>query len=138
MELVIRGLVPLSYNSKNKAVYQKKIRSAFLRKYKGVVPTFPANEELYARVYFFTSDGVNVDSDNIKNKISNYEKAKGNINQAIVNLQSIRNTRHFSWITSSARMLWDIVLLRDSVPTVRRIRITDLRRSPTELSAECL
>ena len=33
----------------------------------------------------------NVDSDNIKNKISNYEKAKGNINQAIVNLQSIRN-----------------------------------------------
>lgn len=69
MELVIRGLVPLSYNAKSKTVYQKKIRSAFLRKYKGVVPTFPANEELYARVYFFTSDGVNVDSDNISKPI---------------------------------------------------------------------
>ncbi len=69
MELVIHGLVPLSYNSKNKAGYQKRIRSAFLRKYKGVVPTFSANEELYARVYFFTSDGVNVDCDNISKPI---------------------------------------------------------------------
>ena len=72
MELVIRGLAPLSYNSKNpknKEAYFKKIRSAFLRKYKGNVPKFPANEELYARVYFFTSDGVNVDSDNISKPI---------------------------------------------------------------------
>lgn len=69
MEIVIRGLVPLSYNSKNKAAYQNLIRSAFLRKFKGSVPTFPPNEELYARVYFFTSDGVNVDCDNISKPI---------------------------------------------------------------------
>lgn len=72
MELVIRGLVPLSYNSKsqkNKAAYFKRIQSAFLRKYKGAVPKFPANEELYARVYFFTSNGVNVDCDNISKPI---------------------------------------------------------------------
>ena len=69
MEIVIRGLVPLSYNSRNKALYQRQIRAAFLRKYKGAVPTFPANEELYARVYFFTSDGVTVDCDNISKPI---------------------------------------------------------------------
>lgn len=72
MEIVIRGLVPLSYNSrspKNKETYFKKIRSAFLRKYKGNVPRFPADEELYARVYFFTSSGVNVDCDNISKPI---------------------------------------------------------------------
>ena len=72
MELVIHNLVPLSYNSrsvKNKEAYYKRIRSAFLRKYKGTVPKFPANEELYARVYFFTSDGVNVDCDNISKPI---------------------------------------------------------------------
>jgi len=72
MELVIRGLVPLSYNSrspKNKDAYSKKIRSAFLRKFKGDVPKFPPNEELYARVYFFTSSGVNVDCDNISKPI---------------------------------------------------------------------
>lgn len=69
MEIVIRGLVPLSYNSKNKAAYQNQICSAFLRKYKGAVPMFAPNEELYARVYFFTSDGVNVDSDNISKPI---------------------------------------------------------------------
>ncbi len=69
MELVIRNLVPLSYNSRNKVSYQNQIRSAFQRKYKGVVPTFHANEELYARVYFFTSDGVNVDCDNISKPI---------------------------------------------------------------------
>lgn len=69
MEIVIRGLVPLSYNSRNKAAYQNQIRSAFLRKFRGAVPTFPPNEELYARVYFFTSDGVNVDCDNISKPI---------------------------------------------------------------------
>ena len=30
---------------------------------------FPPNEELYARVYFFTSDGINVDCDNISKPI---------------------------------------------------------------------
>ncbi len=72
MELVIRGLVPLSFNSKktkNKDAYFKRIQSEFLRKFKGAVPKFPANEELYARVYFFTSSGVNVDCDNISKYI---------------------------------------------------------------------
>lgn len=72
MELVIRGLVPLSYNSRDKekkTKYREQIRSAFQRKYKGTVPMFPANEELYARVYFFTSNGVNVDCDNISKPI---------------------------------------------------------------------
>ena len=69
MEIVIRGLVPLSYNSKNKTAYQRRILSAFQRKYRGAVPMFPAHEELYARIYFFTSDGVNVDSDNISKPI---------------------------------------------------------------------
>lgn len=69
MEIVIRGLVPLSYNSRNKKAYQARIRSAFLRRYRGHVPMFPPNEELYARVYFFTSDGINVDCDNISKPI---------------------------------------------------------------------
>ena len=72
MELVIHGLVPLSYNSRNvnnKKAYSNQIRSAFLRKYKGAVPRFPADEELYARVYFFMSDGVNIDCDNISKPI---------------------------------------------------------------------
>ena len=69
MEIVIKDLVPLSYNSRHKELYQNQIRSAFFRKYSGSVPTFPANEELYARVYFFTSDGVNVDCDNISKPI---------------------------------------------------------------------
>lgn len=69
MEVVIKGLVPLSYNSRNKAVYQNIIRAAFQRRYRGAVPCFPATEELYARVYFFTSDGVNVDADNISKPI---------------------------------------------------------------------
>jgi len=69
MEVVIKGLVPLSYNSRNKAVYQKMIRDAFQRRYHGAVPCFPATDELYARVYFFTNDGVNVDADNISKPI---------------------------------------------------------------------
>lgn len=72
MEIVISKLVPLSYNSKNRKnrnEYKKKIRSAFSRKYKGVVPKFPAAEELYARVYFFTNCGINVDCDNISKPI---------------------------------------------------------------------
>ena len=69
MELVIRGITPLSYNSKRKDVYQEKIRSAFLRKFKGNVPKFPTGIELYAKAFFFTSDGVNVDTDNISKPI---------------------------------------------------------------------
>lgn len=72
MEIVIKGLTPLSYNSKNKtarAAYQKRILSAFQRRYNGAVPRYPANQELYAKVYFFTSDGVNVDADNISKPI---------------------------------------------------------------------
>lgn len=69
MEVVIKGLIPLSYNSRNKAVYQNLIRAAFLRKYRGAVPCFSTADELYARVYFFTSDGVNVDADNISKPI---------------------------------------------------------------------
>ena len=69
MEIVIKGIVPLSYNSRNKGSYQKRIRSAFLQKFRGNVPKFHVGAELYARVYFFTSDGVNVDADNISKPI---------------------------------------------------------------------
>ena len=40
-----------------------------MRKFHGNVPKFHAGEELYARVYFFTSDGVTVDADNISKPI---------------------------------------------------------------------
>lgn len=72
MEIVIQNLTPLSYNSKdakNKAAYQSKICSALIRKYKGSVPMFPADKELYARVYFFTNNGVNIDCDNISKPV---------------------------------------------------------------------
>lgn len=72
MEIVIQNLTPLSYNSKdakNKAAYQSKICSALTRKYKGSVPMFPADKELYARVYFFTNNGVNFDCDNISKPV---------------------------------------------------------------------
>lgn len=69
MQIVIKGLVPLSYNSRNKNAYQNRIRAALQRKYHGVVPIFAVNVELFARVYFFTSDGVTVDCDNISKPI---------------------------------------------------------------------
>lgn len=69
MEIVIKGLVPLSYNSRHKTSYQEMIRAAVSRKYNGKVPLFPKNEELYAKVYFFTSEGINVDGDNISKPI---------------------------------------------------------------------
>lgn len=72
MEIVIQKLTPLSYNSKdakNKADYQSKICSALERKYKGSVPMFPDDKELYARVYFFTNNGVNIDCDNISKPV---------------------------------------------------------------------
>lgn len=72
MEIVIKGIVPLSYNSKNtknKSRYQQAIRNAFLRKFRGTVPCFSSTDELYARILFFTSDGVTVDADNISKPI---------------------------------------------------------------------
>ena len=75
MEIVIKGITPLSYNSRNKAAYQKKIKSAFQRKYKGMIPRFVVGEDLYARVYFFTSNGVTVDADNISKPI--WDAVKG-------------------------------------------------------------
>jgi hypothetical protein len=60
MELVIHGLVPLSYNSRNvnnKKAYSNRIRSAFLRKYKGAVPRFPADEEYMPEFTFLRAMG---------------------------------------------------------------------------------
>ena len=53
----------------------------------------------------------NVDSDNIKNKINNYEKAKGNINQAIeklVEVKSILNNKKYFESDRISGMVSDI------------------------------
>lgn len=69
MEIVIRGVTPKSYNSRKKDAYQNQIQSAVKRKYRGKVPCFTADSELYARVYYFTSKGVTVDADNISKPV---------------------------------------------------------------------
>lgn len=63
---------PFSYNSsdtKKKEKYKESIVAAFSRNYKGKVPKFSKGIELYGQVYFFTSDGTNLDADNISKPV---------------------------------------------------------------------
>lgn len=63
---------PFSYNSsdaKKKRLYMKRIVDAFNMNYKGKIPKFKKGVELYGQVYFFTSEGTNLDADNISKPV---------------------------------------------------------------------
>lgn len=68
----LRKTTPFSYNStdeKKKKKYMKMIRDAFDRFYNGKVPKYRKGVELYGHVCFFTSDGTDLDVDNISKPV---------------------------------------------------------------------
>lgn len=68
----LRKSTPVSYNSsdsKKRERYKGTIVEAFSRNYNGKVPKFRKSVELYGQVYFFTSDGTNLDADNISKPV---------------------------------------------------------------------
>ena len=68
----LRKSTPVSYNSsdsKKRERYKGKIVEAFSRNYNGKVPKFRKGIELYGQVYFFTSDGTDLDADNISKPV---------------------------------------------------------------------
>lgn len=68
----LRKSTPVSINSadsKKRERYKKTIVEAFSRNYNGKVPKFRKSVELYGQVYFFTSDGTNLDADNISKPV---------------------------------------------------------------------
>lgn len=63
---------PVSINtsdSKKKQEYKDLIVAAFSKRYNGKIPKFKKGEELYGQVFFFTSDGTDLDADNISKPI---------------------------------------------------------------------
>ena len=63
---------PFSYNStdaKKRRRYKNIIVEAFFRNYNGKVPRFRKGVELYGQVYFFTSEGTDLDADNISKPV---------------------------------------------------------------------
>lgn len=68
----LRKSTPVSYNSsdsKKRERYKGAIVEAFSRNYNGKVPKFRKGIELYGQVYFFTSDGTDLDADNISKPV---------------------------------------------------------------------
>lgn len=63
---------PFSYNSsdnKKKDKYVQLIRDTFDKEYNGKVPKYRKGNELYGQVYFFTSEGTDLDADNISKPV---------------------------------------------------------------------
>ena len=63
---------PVSYNSDNpkkKEKYAQMIRDTFDKEYKGKVPKYRKGSELYGQVCFFTSEGTDLDADNISKPV---------------------------------------------------------------------
>ena len=63
---------PFSYNStnsKNGGKYQQRILDAFAKNYNGKIPKFRKGKELYGQVFFFTSEGSDLDADNISKPV---------------------------------------------------------------------
>lgn len=63
---------PVSYNSSNakkKEKYMQLIRDSFDKEYKGKVPKYRKGLELYGQVVFFTSEGTDLDADNISKPV---------------------------------------------------------------------
>lgn len=68
----LRKSTPVSYNSsdsKKRERYKGTIVEAFSRNYNGKVPKFRKGIELYGQVFFFTSDGTDLDADNISKPV---------------------------------------------------------------------
>ena len=68
----LRKSTPVSYNSadsKKRERYKGTILDAFSRNYNGKVPKFRKGVELYGHVYYFTSDGTDLDADNISKPV---------------------------------------------------------------------
>lgn len=68
----LRKSTPVSYNSsdsRKRERYKGTIVEAFSRNYNGKVPKFRKGIELYGQVYFFTSDGSDLDADNISKPV---------------------------------------------------------------------
>lgn len=68
----LRKSTPVSNNSsdsKKRERYKGTIVEAFSRNYNGKVPKFRKGIELYGQVYFFTSDGTDLDADNISKPV---------------------------------------------------------------------
>lgn len=68
----LRKSTPVSNNSSDsnkRERYKRTIVEAFSRNYNGKVPKFRKGIELYGQVYFFTSDGTDLDADNISKPV---------------------------------------------------------------------
>lgn len=63
---------PFSYNSvdaKKKSKYIQLIQDTFSKEYHGKVPKYRKGAELYGQVFFFTSEGTDLDADNISKPV---------------------------------------------------------------------
>ena len=68
----LKKSTPFSYNStdaKKKDKYVQLIRDTFDKEYNGKVPKFGKGSELYGQVCFFTSEGTDLDADNISKPV---------------------------------------------------------------------
>lgn len=68
----LKNSTPFSYNSTNtkkRDKYVQLIRDTFDKEYKGKVPKYRKGNKLYGQVYFFTSEGTDLDADNISKPV---------------------------------------------------------------------
>lgn len=68
----LKRSTPFSYNSndaKKKDRYVQLIRDTFDKEYNGKVPKYQKGNELYGQVCFFTSEGTDLDADNISKPV---------------------------------------------------------------------
>jgi Holliday junction resolvase RusA-like endonuclease len=118
---------PFSYNSvdaKKKQLYIQSIVDAFNKNYKGKVPKFKKGVELYGQVCFFTSDGTDLDADNISKPVWDalksiaYEDDKQVVSRtSTVVYTKIHDTIPISGETDIAADLFQL-LLRDNVKCI--------------------
>ena len=68
----LRETTPFSYNSDNakkRRKYVQLIQDTFSKEYHGKVPKYRRGTELYGQVCFFTSEGTDLDADNISKPV---------------------------------------------------------------------
>lgn len=68
----LQKATPFSYNStdnKKRDKYVQLIRDTFDKEYNGKVPKYRKGNELYGQVCFFTSEGTDLDADNISKPV---------------------------------------------------------------------
>lgn len=69
IHFIVKGYAPRSYNSNSREAYKARLQGTCSRFYRGKIPKYASEDELYGLAYYFYKGNCTIDADNISKPI---------------------------------------------------------------------